>query len=409
MEAPPGPADREGLVRFDLRVEDGRIMALAPLGSAPEDAPSLEGGQLWPGFVDAHTHLVKGQIWARAPNPTGDFAGAVSSVMADRAAHWAEAEMEARADFALRADFAHGTTAIRTHLDSYLPLARMSCPLFTRLRDAWAGRIALQLCSIAPLERFDGAEGQALADIVAESGGVLGMVTRLTGDFATPLPADFLPRLDRFFALAEARGLDLDLHVDESGETGARALREIAATALRRRFKGRIQVGHCCALTLQPEAHQRETLALMAEARLRVVVLPMCKHVPAGPRAGPHAALAGRDPGAGDAGRGDSRLARLGQHAGRVSCLWRPRHDGGLSGGDAHPASRPPLRRLAARRDGRAGGGDGNRGGPAPRGRAGRSRAVLRAAHDGAAGAPAGGSDRAARRARQRRDPARLA
>lgn len=276
VAAPPGPADREGLVRFDLRVEEGRIAALAPLGSAPDEAPSLEGGQLWPGFVDAHTHLDKGQIWARAPNPTGDFAGAASSVMADRETHWAEAEMEARADFGLRSAFAHGTVAIRTHLDSYLPLARMSWPLFTRLREAWAGRIALQLCSIAPLERFDGEEGEALADIVAQAGGVLGMVTRLTGDFTTPLPEDYQPRLDRFFALAEARGLDLDLHVDESGETGARALREIAATALRRRFKGRIQVGHCCALTLQPEAHQRETLALMAEAGMRVVVLPMC-------------------------------------------------------------------------------------------------------------------------------------
>ncbi len=276
LDAPPEPADREGLTRFDLKVEDGRIAAVAPLGTAPVDAPSLDGGQLWPGFVDAHTHLDKGHIWPRAPNPAGDFAGAVSSVMADRDAHWAEAEMEARADFALRAAYAHGTTAIRTHLDSYLPLARMSWPLFTRLREAWAGRITLQLCSIAPLERFQGEEGEALADIVAQSGGVLGMVTRLGGDFSAPLPADFQPMLDRFFALAEARGLDLDLHVDESGETGARALREIAATALRRRFKGRIQLGHCCALTLQPEAHQRETLALMAEAGLRVVVLPMC-------------------------------------------------------------------------------------------------------------------------------------
>lgn len=276
LDAPPGPPDREGLLRLDLRVEEGRIAALAQPGTAPAEAPSLEGGQLWPGFVDAHTHLDKGHIWARAPNPSGDFAGAVSSVAADRAAHWAEAEMEARADFALRAAFAHGTTAIRTHLDTELPLARMSWPLFTRLRAAWAGRITLQLCSIAPLERFDGEEGEALADLVAQSGGVLGMVTRLAGDFTTPLPADFQPRLDRFFALAEARGLDLDLHVDESGETGARALREIAATALRRRFAGRIQVGHCCALTLQPEAHQRETLALMAEAGLRVVVLPMC-------------------------------------------------------------------------------------------------------------------------------------
>ncbi len=276
LDTPPGPVDREGLVRLDLRVEDGRIAALAPLGTAPADAPSLEGGQLWPGFVDAHTHLDKGQIWQRAPNPDGDFAGAVSSVTADAGAHWGEAEMEARADFALRAAHAHGTTAIRTHLDSDLPLARMSWPLFTRLREAWAGRITLQLSSIAPLERFQGAEGEAIADIVAASGGVLGMVTRLSGDFAAPLPAEFQPMLDHFLALAEARGLDLDLHVDESGETGARALREIAATALRRRFKGRIQVAHCCALTLQPEAHQRETIALMAEAGMRIVVLPMC-------------------------------------------------------------------------------------------------------------------------------------
>lgn len=276
LDTPPGPLDREGLVRFDLRVEEGRITAIEPLGTAPPDAPSLDGGQLWPCFVDAHTHLDKGHIWQRAPNPHGDFAGAVSSVTADREAHWAEAEMEARAEFALRAAYAHGTSAIRTHLDSYLPLARMTWPLFTRLREAWAGRITLQLCSIAPLERFQGEEGAALADIVAQSGGVLGMVTRLGGDFTAPLPTDFQPMLDRFFMLAEARGLDLDLHVDESGETGARALREIAATALRRRFKGRIQVGHCCALTRQPEAHQRETIALMAEAGMRVVVLPMC-------------------------------------------------------------------------------------------------------------------------------------
>jgi len=276
LDAPPTPPDREGLARFDLRIEAGRIAAIAPPGTAPTDAPSLDGGQLWPCPVDAHTHLDKGHIWDRAPNPDGSFAGAVASVTADREAHWTEADMERRADFALRSAFAHGTVAIRTHLDSYLPLARITWPLFTRLREAWAGRIALQLCSIAPMERFAGDEGEALADIVAASGGALGMVTRLGGDFAAPLPPEFQPLLDRFFDLAEERGLDLDLHVDESGETGARALREIALTALRRGFRGRIQAGHCCALTLQPEHYQRETLALVAEAAMRVVVLPMC-------------------------------------------------------------------------------------------------------------------------------------
>ena len=51
------------------------------------------------------------------------------------------------------------------------------------------------------------------------------------------LPDEFQPMLDHFFSLAEARGLELDIHVDESGETGARALIEIARTAIRRGFR----------------------------------------------------------------------------------------------------------------------------------------------------------------------------
>jgi cytosine deaminase len=263
------------LRRVDLCIEHGRIAAIEAAGTAP-DGPSLDGGQIWPGFVDAHTHLDKGHIWPRMPNPTGDFAGAINAVMSDRGAAWSEADIRARTEFALRCAYAHGTVAIRTHLDSYFPLARTSWPLFVKLREEWAGRIALQMSSIAPLDRFQGPEGEELADLVAKSGGVLGMVTRHSGGIHDALPAGFQAELDHFFSLAEARGLDLDLHVDESGETGARALREIALTALRRRFKGRIQCGHCCSLSIQPEDFARETIARVAEAGIAIVVLPMC-------------------------------------------------------------------------------------------------------------------------------------
>jgi cytosine deaminase len=267
-------AAEDGLARIDLRVEQGRIAAIAPAGSATE-GPSLDGGQLWPGLVDGHTHLDKGHILPRRPNPTGDFAGALAAAGADREG-WTEAEIEARFDFSLRAAHAHGTVAIRTHLESHDPRDPRSWRVFRRMREAWAGRIALQASSIAPLERFAGEEGTLLADLVAEAGGVLGMVSRPGGGVYDPLPATFQPLLDRFFALAEARGLDLDLHLDESGEGGARALREVAATALRRGFKGRIQCGHCCALAVQPEDYARETIRLCAEAGIAVIVLPMC-------------------------------------------------------------------------------------------------------------------------------------
>ncbi len=263
------------LAQVDIRIEDGRIAAVAPLGTATEGV-SMDGGQVWPGLVDAHTHLDKGHIWPRMPNQTGDFAGAIGAVMADRGAAWTAEDIFARADFALRSAYAHGTVAIRSHLDSYLPLARTTWPVFDRLRAAWDGRIALQMCSIAPLDRFQGPEGDELADLVQKHGGTLGMVTRLTGGIHAELPAEFQPMLDHFFELAEVRGLDLDLHVDESGETGARALREIALTALRREFKGRIQCGHCCSLSLQPDDFAQDTIKALAEAGIDIVVLPMC-------------------------------------------------------------------------------------------------------------------------------------
>jgi len=263
------------LARVDIRVEDGRIAAVAPPGTAT-DGISLDGGQVWPGLVDGHTHLDKGHIWPRMKNATGDFAGAIEAVMADRGAAWTAEDVFARADFALRSAHAYGTVAIRTHLDSYMPLAHTTWPVFSKLRAQWAGRIALQMSSIAPLDRFAGPDGDELADLVQKHGGVLGMVTRLTGGIHAELPDEFQPLLDHFFSLAEARGLDLDLHVDESGETGARALREIALTARRRGFKGRIQCGHCCSLSLQPDEFAQETIAALADAGIDIIVLPMC-------------------------------------------------------------------------------------------------------------------------------------
>ncbi|MBE9603818.1 cytosine deaminase [Acetobacteraceae bacterium H6797] len=272
LDAPVGPVDGEGLCRVDLRIEARLIADIAPAGTAAEGIP-LRGGQVWPCFVDGHTHLDKGHIWPRSANPDGSFKGALETVAADRDRHWAALDVAARFEFGLRCAWHHGTGAIRTHIDSEGARTSSSWEVFSRLREDWAGRVSLQAASIASLEIFTGEEGARLANLVARHGGVLGMVTTLQDG---PVPDWFQPALERFFALAEERGLDIDLHVDESGASGARALREIALTALRRGFKGKIQCGHCCSLSMQPEDYARETIAACAEAGLSVVVLPMC-------------------------------------------------------------------------------------------------------------------------------------
>jgi cytosine deaminase len=265
------PADAEGLCVLDLRIVDGRIAAIAAEGGEGID---LDRGQVWPCFVDGHVHLDKTQIWSRQPNPDGTHPGAKAAVIADRTAHWTEEDIEARFEFGLRCAYAHGTAAMRTHIDSYWPHAQIGWRVFRRMRDAWAGRIALQACSLAPLERFADENGDAVADEVARSGGVLGMTT--TGEGGQATSPEFQALLDRFFGLAEARGLEMDLHLDETGDPSSRTLDAVARTALRRGFKKPIQVGHVCSLTMQSEEDAMRTIGVCAEAGLRVIVLPMC-------------------------------------------------------------------------------------------------------------------------------------
>ena len=280
LASPPGEPDAEGLVRCDLRIAAGRVVAIT-FASGGLDGIDMDGGQVWPCLIDAHVHLDKTQIWSRAANPDGTHVGAAASVGADRTARWSEADIAARFNFALECAYAHGTAAMRTHIDSYGPAAANGWRVFRRLRTAWQGRITLQASSLCPVNRLDGEAGEALADLVAESGGSLGFSS--TG---TPIDDAFRARLDRFFALAEARGLDIDLHVDETGDCAARALREVALAALRRRHRGRIQVGHCCALAMQDEDEAAQTIRLVAEAGLSVVALPMCNMYLQGRRPG---------------------------------------------------------------------------------------------------------------------------
>jgi cytosine deaminase len=233
------------------------------------DGADLDRGMVWPCFVDLHTHLDKGHIWPRAANPDGTRAGALAMVGADREANWNAEDVRARMDFALRCAYAQGTRAIRTHIDSIGRQPWISWPVFSDIRETWRGRIELQAVALFhPEAAQDDAWLASLADLVKESGGLMGGVPYRQAD-----PQDFL---DRVFGHAEARGLELDFHVDETNDPSADCLRLIAETALRRRFPGRIVVGHCCSLALQSREDVDRTMDLVAEADITVVSLPMC-------------------------------------------------------------------------------------------------------------------------------------
>lgn len=264
----PGP---DGLTLCDLVVDGGRIAAIAAPGTVAGDLPVVDRArrQVWPGLVDLHTHLDKGHILPRCPNPTGDFAGALAAVPVDRESRWSTEDIRRRMEFALRCAHAHGTVAIRTHLDTARDDPERSWRAFLPIREAWAGRIELQPAALVAIQFYaDPDYARLVADLVARHGGVLGAVSY-------PHPeADVL--LDRVFTLAGERDLAVDMHVDETLDPAIGEVDRVLDAVERTGFAGPVTLGHLCSLSTRPEAEAVRSMSRMADLGVAAVSLPMC-------------------------------------------------------------------------------------------------------------------------------------
>lgn len=177
----------DNLAQVDIEVVGGRVAALRPASAAAAagggrvarrgstQVIDLRGKMVLPTFADLHTHIDKGHTTERSRNPNGSLSGADRSTARD-AAFWDEEDVYRRMHFSLRCAYAHGTSALRTHLINMTPKqTQLTWPVFARLRQKWAGKVELQGVSLVVLSFFrDEAAATALADLVAQHGGILG-------------------------------------------------------------------------------------------------------------------------------------------------------------------------------------------------------------------------------------------
>ncbi len=269
-----GAPDKEGVVRADLLVEDGKLQRIVRAGEAGEvTRTDLGGRQVWPTLIDIHTHLDKGHTVERNPNLDGTFHHARLAAIADRP-NWTEDDLRRRMNFGLRCAFAHGVSAIRTHIDTYPETIERSWSVFCEMRDAWRDRVDLQAVSLCPIDLLQDEFGDRVASVVARSGGLLGGVTRAANGNHRATPDNIGKLLDRLFKLAEGHDLDIDLHVDETHDPAAATLPHIAEAALRHRYTRRVVCGHCCSLAMHSISEIDRTLDLVAQAGISVVTLP---------------------------------------------------------------------------------------------------------------------------------------
>jgi len=121
------------LVSVDIEVQGGTVVGvkpatpsssksslLPPLMSRRPTIIDLKGKMVFPTFVDLHTHIDKSHTTERSRNPDGSLSGADRSTAAD-AAFWDEDDVFRRMNFSVACAYAHGTSALRTHLINMTP------------------------------------------------------------------------------------------------------------------------------------------------------------------------------------------------------------------------------------------------------------------------------------------------
>lgn len=269
---------RDRLLPFHLEINGDKItQAIANTeGSLAnlqiENVMIIDGKQgiLVPCFADLHTHLDKGHIWERSPNLDGTYHGALKGIYKDctEDRNWNAEDLYRRVEFGLKCSYAHGTKAIRTHLDCPPHQIATTFAVFRELRDRWKDKITLQAVSLVPIAHFSEPEGEAFADAIADLQGVIGGIAHMS--------ADLDRYMQRIFQLASDRHLSLDFHADENNDPKSQALHYIAAAKVKYGFEHQIVCGHCCSLAVQDARIANQTIALVKEANIGIVSLPMC-------------------------------------------------------------------------------------------------------------------------------------
>ncbi len=222
-------------------MQDGRIAEIATGRATVEDRVAPIEGQgmlVLPGLVDGHMHLDKaltGLPWM--PHPAGPTR--MSRIETEKSLRGTLPPVAERASNLARLCVAHGTTAIRTHVDIDPDNGLMHLHGLMEVREQFAEIVDLQIVAF-PQSGVMRAPGTSdlLEAALGDGADVLGGLDPIAID------NDLDGQLDTLFAIAEQHDTGIDIHLHDAGADG---LAEINALCDRTRASGlggRVTVSH---------------------------------------------------------------------------------------------------------------------------------------------------------------------
>jgi cytosine deaminase len=255
----------------DVGIAEGRIVRIeARIPDRAGEEVDAAGGLVTPAFVEPHIHLDKALTADRAPeNRTNYFEDSIAIMREVKRAYTVE-DVAARATEVIRRLVGYGVTFVRSYVDvdSIVDLVALEGVVTARERCRHLAHVEIIafpqegiLCDPGTDERLHRALERG-ADVV---GGM---------PFAELDEPDSRRHTDLVFELARRHDRDVQMHVDETDDPGARTLHHYAVTALRAGWTGRVAADHVTALAAYDDTYAARVIGLVARAGMSVVTLP---------------------------------------------------------------------------------------------------------------------------------------
>jgi cytosine deaminase len=250
----------------DVGIEGGKIASITPAGASDAPAIDLGGALLIPGFVDGHLHLDKTLLGLPfQPHRPG-------ATIAERIARERELRRELKSPVEERAwrlinqIVPFGTTSLRSHVDIDPDVGLSGLHALLRVREAARNLVDIQIVAF-PQSGVMISQGVAdLLDAAISEGADL-----VGGLDPAGIDNNVEGHLDAIFAIAERRGVGLDIHLHDPGPLGCYELRQIAGRALAGGLGGRVAVSHAFALGAVDDNEFGRTAEALARADVAIM------------------------------------------------------------------------------------------------------------------------------------------
>ena len=250
-----------------VAISDGRIKAIGPdVKLSGAEVIDAGGRLLFPGFVDAHTHMDKTLIGL------GWYRNEVGPTLRDKIDNERRLRVEQNIDAHqqssrhARLAIATGTTHIRTFVDIDTDIKLSGFEGVLRTREDFADALDIQIVAFPQSGMLVRPGTVELMEEALRNGADL-----VGGLDPSAIDRDPKGHLDTVFNLAERYDVDVDIHLHEPGTLGAFSVELIAERTKTLGWQGRVVISHAFCLGSIEEGYLERLIELLVEHDIAIM------------------------------------------------------------------------------------------------------------------------------------------